>query len=129
MQPKTSAADAANIINALGENSFLFIANGIQTINKPIIIAVFAVTEPMAFPAAISTLPFAVAIILTIISGSVVAIETIVAPITNFGTPATSAIQLAESTNQSPPLIIKIRPIKNKPYINTVSIIYPPSFK
>ena len=122
MHPTTSPADARNIIIPLGANSFLLIAKGIHTMKIPIIIAVFAVTEPIALPAAISTLPLAVAWILTIISGKVVATETIVAPITNFGTPRISAIQLALSTNQSPPLIIRTRPTTNKTYIKTVCI-------
>ena len=128
MQPRTSVADARNIIIAFGEKLFLSIANGMQTMKMPIIIAVFAVTEPIAFPAAISTFPFAVAVMLTIISGNVVAMETMVAPITNLGTPATSAIQLAESTNQSPPLMIKTSPTMNKTYIKTVRNICKPLF-
>ena len=49
----------------------------------------------------------------TIISGSVVARLTIVAPTINFGMPETSAIQLAASTKRSPPLTISTRPITN----------------
>lgn len=109
-EPSVRATAAPSIIRPFGANSFLFTAKGIHTMNIPIIIAVLAVTEPTALPDAISTLPSAVATIETIISGNVVAIETMVAPMMNFGTPSTSAIQLALSTNQSPPLMIKIKP-------------------
>ena len=75
--------------------------------------AVFAVTEPTALPTAMSTLPSTAAMTDTIISGSVVARLTIVAPTINFGMPETSAIQLAASTKRSPPLTISTRPITN----------------
>ena len=46
----------------------------------------------------------------TSISGSVVARLTMVAPTISFGTPLTSAMYDAASTNQSPPLTIRIIP-------------------
>lgn len=46
----------------------------------------------------------------TKISGIVVATLTIVAPMIKVGMPDTSAIQLAASTNQSPPLTTKMMP-------------------
>ena len=77
-----------------------------------IIIAVLAVTDPTALPIAIELLPENVAMVETKISGKVVAILTIVAPIINFGMLNTSAIQTALSTNTSPPFIIKNRPTR-----------------
>ena len=65
---------------------------------------VFAVTEPMALPIARSVLPSAAAMVETMISGSVVAIDTTVAPIRNCGSPDAAAIHVAASTNQSPAL-------------------------
>ena len=75
--------------------------------------AVLAVTEPMALPMAMSACPLEAAMLLTISSGSVVATETIVAPTMNRGTPDTSAIHPAASTNQSPPLMMRISPRAN----------------
>ena len=77
------------------------------------IMPVFAVTEPMALPIAISVLPSAAAIVETMISGSVVAMDTTVAPIRNCGRPEASAIHVAASTNQSPPLTINASPSRN----------------
>jgi len=87
---------------------------------------VLAVTEPTAFPTAISFLPSKDAMADTIISGNVVAILTIVAPIIKVGIPNALAIQLAASTKRSPPFttqitpIIKISTITNT-FINTLS--------
>lgn len=55
-------------------------------------------------------------------SGKVVPMLTTVAPMMNCGTPDISAILLAESTNQSPPLMIRTSPTRNK---NTVRQISP----
>ena len=76
------------------------------------IIPVFAETEPTAFPIAIAECPFNAAAADTMISGIVVAKLTIVAPTTYFGIPRVSDIFDAASTNQSPPLHIRINPIK-----------------
>ena len=57
----------------------------------------------------------------TIISGSVVATLIIVAPIMNFGIFATSAIQTAPSTNQSPPFTMSTMSMTNRKYIRNAS--------
>ena len=88
----------------------------------------FAVTEPIALPMAMSVLPSAAAIVDTMISGSVVATETIVAPIRNFGMPDASAIQAAASTNQSPPLMISTNPTRNRKIVSAKLISNTPSF-
>ena len=79
----------------------------------------FAVTDPIALPMAISALPERAAKTETIISGNVVARLTTVAPTITFGIPETSAIHAAASTNTSPPLIIRAIPIRNKTITNT----------
>ena len=61
----------------------------------------------------------------TNLSGSVVATETIVAPITNGGTPEVSAIPAAASTNLSPPRTISRSPRKNSMIIRNVWIRSP----
>ena len=90
-----------------------FITNGQKMAHTLSTSPMFALTEPTEFPTAISLLPESVAKTDTVISGSVVAKLTSVAPIITFGMPDFSAIQTAESTNMSPPFIIKISPIEN----------------
>lgn len=70
-------------------------------------------TEPTALPMAISVCPSAAAMTETMISGRVVATETMVAPMRNLGIPEASAIHDAASTNQSPPLTMSPRPTRN----------------
>jgi hypothetical protein len=81
-----------------------------------------AVTEPTALPTARSTSPWKVPVTDTVSSGRVVARETTVAPMINLGTPVASAIQTAPSRNQSPPLMIKSSPNKNKSTVIQTSI-------
>ena len=68
----------------------------------------------MALPYAIAPIPLAAEVADTITSGSVVPIDTTVAPFNISGIWNRSAILLAPSTNQSPPLISRTRPITNK---------------
>ena len=75
--------------------------------------AVFAVTDPIALPAAISACPDSAAITDTKISGKVVATETMVAPMMNGGIPDADAIQAAASTKRSPPRIMQNNPSAN----------------
>ena len=82
----------------------------IATRETPMISVVLAVTEPIALPMASCAEPFIAARTETSSSGRVVAKETTVAPTTNFGIPVASANQEAESTNQSPPLMVSTRP-------------------
>ena len=88
-------------------------ATGRKMSEMAMIMPVLAVTEPMALPIAISVLPSAAAMVETMISGSVVAMDTTVAPIRNCGRPEASAIHVAASTNQSPPLTINASPSRN----------------
>lgn len=111
IHPAIIAAEDSIIIIPLGKNSLRLILNGIQITNSAIINAVLAVTEPTALPTAMSALPFAVAAILTIISGMVVAMDTMVAPIINFGIFIASASLQAPATNISPPFIISNNPM------------------
>ena len=76
---------------------------------------VLAVTEPTALPMASCAEPFMAALTETNSSGRVVAKDTMVAPTTNLGMPVTSANQDAESTNQSPPLMVRKRPTRKIP--------------
>ena len=107
----------------LPSRSLRFITEGRQTIDMPIISPMFATTEPTELPTAMSRFPSAVAIMETRSSGKVVATLTTVAPMTNFGTPETSAIHVAASTKKSPPLIIRASPNKNR--IITHQILIP----
>ena len=81
-----------------------------------------AVTEPTALPTARSTSPWRVPVTETVSSGRVVARETMVAPMMNRGTPVASAIHTAPSRNQSPPLMMRRRPSKNKSTVIQISI-------
>ena len=94
-------------------NWLIRMATGRKMSEMAMIMPVLAVTEPMALPIAISVLPSAAAIVETMISGSVVAMDTTVAPIRNCGRPEASAIHVAASTNQSPPLTINASPSRN----------------
>jgi len=78
------------------------------------------ITEPTAFPVLIVVYPSFAAEIDTMASGRVVARLTIVAPISTSGSPDALAMEIADSVNQSPPLTISNKPIKNikKAYIN-----------
>ena len=96
----------------LNKYSSLLIATGRKNKLSARIIPVFAETEPTAFPIAMTECPSNAAATETMISGIVVAKLTIVAPITYFGIPSISDNFDAASTNQSPPLQIKISPIK-----------------
>ena len=93
---------------------------------RAIISPVFAVTDPTAFPMAMSALPCAAASRDTSSSGMVVARETMVAPMMNFGMPDTSAIQLAASTNRSPPLTVSTMPNTNSATVPQISIQHLP---
>lgn len=96
----------------LNKYSSLLIATGRKNKLSARIIPVFAETEPTAFPIAMAECPSNAAATETMISGIVVAKLTIVAPITYFGIPSISDNFDAASTNQSPPLQIRISPIK-----------------
>ena len=87
---------------------------GINSNDIAIISAILQFTEPTAFPIAIPVLPCDAAMEDTSISGRVVARLTIVAPMMNVGMPETSAIQLAASTNQSPPFTTSRMPIARR---------------
>ena len=99
---------------------------GMNSIDTASIMPVLAVTEPIALPVAISTEPEAAAITETSISGRVVARETIVAPMMNWGMPDTDAIHEAASTNQSPPFIMHMSPAANR--TNTIILLNTFSF-
>lgn len=75
---------------------------------------VLEITVPTALPAASSVDPCIAAITETVISGNVVAMLTMVAPIMKAGIPAALAIQLAESTNRSPPLATRNIPAMSR---------------
>ena len=105
-----STAIAASSKPALKPNCLRVIRQGMQTSDRHMIRPTLAVTEPTALPTAISALPSSAAKTETSISGSVVAKLTTVAPTMNFGMPNASAIHVAASTNQSPPLMIKTSP-------------------
>ena len=86
-------------------NRFPNSAPGSKTIPVAKIMAVFAVTDPSAFPIAMSAFPRAAASTDTIISGKVVARLTTVAPTRKGGKPIPRARPPAASTKASPPLI------------------------
>ena len=108
-----STTAAATIKSDLTPNWLRFTGPAMNTTSRPMIRPVLQVTEPMALPTAMSTLPPTAAMMDTSISGSVVAMDTMVAPTMNFGMPEASAIQLAASTKKSPPLTTRIRPSTN----------------
>ena len=95
---------------------------GIHTSEMPMIRPMFAVTEPTALPTARSSSPSMTPVTDTVSSGRVVATLTIVAPIMNLGIPVKFAMKTAESTNQSPPLMMSTRPTTNSKITNPVCI-------
>ena len=99
------------------------IFDGIKIIAMLIIRPKFAVTEPTAFPTAMSGIHLYAAIEETTSSGSVVARLTIVAPMMNFGIPDISAIHVAASTKKSPPFIIIINPNANIEIVKIYSTV------
>ena len=105
---------AASSRQALTPNCFRLMAHSMQTSDRHMISPTLAVTEPTALPTAISALPSSAAKTETSISGRVVAKLTMVAPMMNLGMPDASAIQLAASTNRSPPLMMQISPAAKK---------------
>ena len=117
-----SSAAAADMSTAFSQNWLRFIAAGRHTSDIPIMSPIFAVTEPTALPTAISSSPPSTPVTDTVSSGRVVARLTTVAPIINLGIPVAFAIHTAESTNQSPPLIIRRRPRTNSATTIIVSI-------
>ena len=110
------------IVMPLKRYAFLSKACGKNKRDTAIISPMFAFTLPTALPIAIAALPSPAAMDDVISSGKVVPMLTTVAPMMNCGTPDISAILLAESTNQSPPLMIRTSPTRNK---NTVRQISP----
>jgi hypothetical protein len=76
----------------------------------PIMIPVFSAMDPSALPNATSDSPFRDAVKDTKVSGMVVHILTIVAPMMIYGILNTVATQITESINQSLPLIIMTKP-------------------
>ena len=74
------------------------------------------IIEPIAFPYAISPEPLTAPIAEVITSGSVVPMDTTVAPIRSSGSLKRFAIEDAASTNISPPFISRINPNANKKY-------------
>ena len=82
-----------------------------------------AVTDPTALPMAMSVLPWPAAMAETSISGMVVATDTMVAPMMKVGIFMARAIQLAASTNTSPPLTTRAMPAKNSTYTSMASMI------
>ena len=111
---RNSSAAAATIRAALKLKCSLLTTEGMQTMEIPKIRPILAVTEPTALPTARSTSPASTPVMETVSSGSVVASETMVAPMINRGTPVTSAIHTAPSRNQSPPLTISTSPSINR---------------
>ena len=107
---RNSTAIVASRSPALKPNCLRVIRQGMQISDRHMIRPTLAVTEPTALPTAISALPSSAAKTETSISGSVVAKLTTVAPTMNFGMPKASAIHVAASTNQSPPLMMKTSP-------------------
>ena len=75
--------------------------------------AVLQMMDPSALPYAISPCPLSALLADTMTSGNVVPMDTTVAPIRSSGTWNLSAIPVAPSTNQSPPLIKRARPTIN----------------
>ena len=113
----------AIIKRPFGANCPRLMTAGRKMTDSAIMRPVFAVTDPMALPMAISVLPSAAAIVETMTSGMVVATETMVAPMMNCGIPEAAAIQLAASTNQSPPLTISTIPSRNKTMVINSSMV------
>ena len=105
---------AASSRQAFTPNCLRSIRHVMHTSDRHIISPVLAVTEPTALPTAISALPSSAAKTETSISGRVVAKLTMVAPMMNLGMPDASAIQLAASTNRSPPLMMHTSPAANR---------------
>ena len=115
---------AAIRIHALGRKRERSIGCGRNRIVNARIKAVFAVTDPIALPAAISACPDSAAITDTKISGKVVATETMVAPMMNGGIPDADAIHAAASTKRSPPRIMQNSPSANSR--NTKNVLMKP---
>ena len=108
-----SSAAPTTISIAFRLNCFRLTTDGMHSTEMPRIKPRFAVTEPTALPTARSTSPWSTPVTDTVNSGSVVARETMVAPMMNRGTPVASAIQTAPSKNQSPPLTMSSSPNRN----------------
>ncbi|UKI21077.1 MAG: hypothetical protein L6V83_05795 [Christensenella sp.] len=102
LNPQSTEMVAMRMI-AFAIKSFLLKDGAINTSENAMISAILQLTEPTALPIAIAACPSAAEMLETRISGRVVATLTIVAPMMKVGIPDTSAIQLAASTNQSPP--------------------------
>ena len=83
--------------------------------------AVLQMIDPNAFPYASCPCPCAALVADTITSGSVVPIDTTVAPIRTSGILNLFAIPQAPSTNQSPPLIRSNSPTMKNNTANTIS--------
>ena len=81
--------------------------------DNAIIKLVLTVTDPIALPTAISVQLLLAAISDTIISGKVVARETMVAPMIICGMPKMLAMVVAACTKKSPPLTIIKMPMSS----------------
>ena len=123
LQSSHKSAAARDMSVALSQKLPRFTAEGMHTSEMPMIRPMFAVTEPMALPTAMSYSPSTTPKSDTVSSGRVVHKLTIVAPTMNLGIPVTLAIHTAESTNQSPPLMIRTSPATNSRTTIAVSIL------
>ena len=103
-------------------------AGGETSTHSPKMSPRLAVTEPTALPTARSAFPWSTPRADTVISGSVVAKDTTVAPTRNRGTPQVSARSTDASTKSPPPRIITRRPTRKSPAAATVSMPFPPRF-
>ena len=88
-------------------------ADGPKAMVMAAIREVLQIMDPMALPYAVWDCPTAAAMEDTITSGIVVPMETTVAPMSISGMLYLCAIPTAPSTNQSPPLIRRIKPNAN----------------
>ncbi len=111
-----TAMEAINVRRKIPVSRSFFLSVSAGCINmmvsarmNPVLTAI----DPMALPKAISVLPRMAELPETMASGKVVQILTRVAPIMMFGTFRTLATHIVESMNQSEPLIIRAKPIRN----------------
>ena len=84
--------------------------------------AVLQMQDPMALPYAVSLCPAYAANEETMTSGMVVPMETIVAPMRISGILNLWAMPTAPSTNQSPPLIRRTKPIRKSTIGKIISL-------
>ena len=104
-------AGISKIINIISINAMKLIDIGFIDVAKPKTKSILNKFEPITLPIAISVSPFLIATIEVTNSGSEVPTETIVNPTRLALIPRVVAIDVAESTTISPPIIIPTTPI------------------